>query len=82
MPRSGRCRSSADCFTDIAGKGSPREEKEFLQPRYARAGKSSRWRGKDAENPDKIRSETESLHLVGSSHLKMHRFRVVGIFPT
>jgi hypothetical protein len=62
---------------DIAGEGSPHEEKEFFQPRYARAGKSSRRQGKDAENPDKIRPKTESLHLVGGSHLKKHRFLVV-----
>jgi len=31
---------SADCFTDIGEKGLPREEKVFLQPRYARAKKN------------------------------------------
>ena len=32
--RSGRCRSSADCFTVIAGKGSPREDTELFRSLY------------------------------------------------
>ena len=76
------CRSSPDCCTDTAGKSSLREEKEFLQPRYVRARKSSRRRGKNAEKPVKSGPKPNRCIWSAVPNLKKHRFRFVGNFPT